>query len=86
MLRVECGLAGQFAAPFQGRLSGHRVIAGVSAERPEDVAVLVDLVREGAYRAVIDETMPLARIAEAHARVDTGRKRGSVVVTMEEAA
>jgi NADPH:quinone reductase-like Zn-dependent oxidoreductase len=86
LLRVECGLAGQFAAPFQGRLSGHRVIAGVSAERPEDVAVLVDLVREGAYRAVIDDTMPLVRIAEAHARVDSGHKRGSVVVTMEDAA
>lgn len=86
LLRVTCGLLGQLAAPFQGRLSGHRVIAGVAEERPEDVAVLLDLVREGAYRAVIDEAMPFARIAEAHARVDSGHKRGSVVVTIEDAA
>jgi NADPH:quinone reductase-like Zn-dependent oxidoreductase len=86
LLRVECGLAGQLAAPFQGRLSGHRVIAGMAEERPEDVAVIVDLVRDGAYRAVIDDAMPLARIAEAHARVDSGHKRGSVVITMEDAA
>ncbi|MBL8719410.1 MAG: NAD(P)-dependent alcohol dehydrogenase [Myxococcales bacterium] len=85
LLRLECGLAGLLAAPFQGRLSGHRVIAGMAAERPEDVAVIVDLVRAGAYRAVIDDVMPLARIAEAHARVDSGHKRGSVVVTMEDA-
>ena len=58
----------------------------MAAERPEDVGVIVDLVREGAYRAVIDVAMPLARIAEAHARVDSGHKRGTVVVTMEDAA
>ncbi len=83
LLRVVCGLAGQFAAPLQGRLSGHRVIAGVAAENPDDVRLLAELARDGAYRAVIDASMPLARIAEAHARVDSGRKRGSVVVVME---
>lgn len=82
LLRVVCGLAGLLAAPFQGRRSGHRVIAGVAAERPDDVRCLVGLARDGAYRAVIDATMPLTRIAEAHARVDSGRKRGSVVVTL----
>ena len=83
LLRVVCGLGGQLAAPWQGRMSGHRVVAGVSAERPEDVQRLVELARDGVYRAVIDASMPLSRIAEAHARVDSGRKRGSVVVTLE---
>lgn len=86
LLRVVCGLAGQFAAPFQGRLSGHRIIAGVAAERLDDVRALVEMAREGTYRAVIDEVLPLARITEAHARVDTGHKRGSVVVTVDGAA
>ena len=85
LLRVVCGLGGQLAAPWQGRLSGHRVIAGVSAERPADVRRLAELARDGVYRAVIDASMPLSRIAEAHARVDSGRKRGSVVVTIEDA-
>ncbi|MEZ4393771.1 MAG: NAD(P)-dependent alcohol dehydrogenase [Polyangiales bacterium] len=83
LLRVVCGLAGLLAAPWQGRLSGHRVIAGVAAERPDDVRRLVELARGGELRAVIDATMPLSRIAEAHALVDTGRKRGSVVITLE---
>ena len=83
LLRVVCGLGGQLAAPWQGRMSGHRVVAGVSAERPEDVQRLAELARDGVYRAVIDASMPLSRIAEAHARVDSGHKRGSVVVTLE---
>jgi hypothetical protein len=33
-------------------------------------------------RAVIDRTLPLERIAEAHALVDTGRKRGAVVIAV----
>lgn len=83
LLRVVCGLAGQLAAPWQGRRSGHRVIAGVAAVRPDDVRHLVGLAREGAYRAVIDAEFPLDRIVEAHARVDSGGKRGSVVVSVE---
>lgn len=83
LLRVVCGLAGQLAAPFQGRLSGHRVVAGTTMERPEDVRLLAELARDGMYRAVVDATVPLSRIAEAHARVDGGHKRGSAVVIVD---
>ncbi|TFV98693.1 NAD(P)-dependent alcohol dehydrogenase [Leifsonia flava] len=48
-----------------------------------DLAVTVGLVESGALRAVIDSTYPLERIADAHRRVDTHRKRGAVIVTME---
>lgn len=82
LLRVVCGLAGQFAAPFQGRLSGHRVIAGIAQERAEDVRHLLDLAQRGALRAVVDGVLPFERIAEAHARVDSGRKRGSLILTL----
>ena len=84
LLRVVCGLAGQLAAPFQGRLSGHRVIAGVAAERLEDLQRCAQLARTGAYRPVIDGVLPLSAIAQAHARVDSGRKRGSLVISMED--
>jgi NADPH:quinone reductase-like Zn-dependent oxidoreductase len=79
-LRLVADLPGLLAAPFQGRLSGHRVVAGVSAERFEDLRDLCTWADEGRYRPVIDSVYPLERIAEAHARVDTGHKRGSVVV------
>ena len=82
LLRVVCGLGGLVAALWQGRLSGHRVIAGVSPGSLEDLSAALDLARKGALRPVIDATFPLARVAEAHARVDSGRKRGSVVLAM----
>jgi NADPH:quinone reductase-like Zn-dependent oxidoreductase len=82
LLRVVASLAGQIAAPLQGRLSGHRVFASVSAGNVEDMRTLAELSRTGAYRPVIDSRYPLERIAGAHARVDSRRKRGSVVVTV----
>lgn len=82
LLRVVAGLAGLLAAPFQGRFAGHRVIAGVSEGCVEDMRALSELAQAGAFRPVIDSRYPFARIAEAHARVDTSRKRGSVVVTL----
>ena len=40
----------------------------------------MDLAEAGHYRAVRDRTYDLADIAEAHRYVDSGRKRGNVVV------
>lgn len=80
LLRVVAGLGGLLCAPFQGRRAGHRVIAGVSTERREDMLYLAELAERGQYRPVIDSHYPFERIAEAHARVDTHHKRGSVIV------
>ena len=44
-------------------------------------AQLLDLTARGIIRPVIDSSYAFEDIAEAHRRVDTGRKAGSVVVT-----
>ncbi|MCC6830531.1 MAG: NAD(P)-dependent alcohol dehydrogenase [Thermoleophilia bacterium] len=56
------------------------VAAGTSGERPEDMAELIGMVAAGTLRVVHDAAFPLDRIAEAYARVDTGRKTGNVLV------
>lgn len=43
---------------------------------------LMDMAAAGQVRAVIDRSFPLERIVEAHRLVDTGHKRGSVVITV----
>lgn len=48
----------------------------------ENFAYLLDLAARGIIRPVIDKTYRFEDIAEAHRHVDTGRKRGSVVVTI----
>ena len=61
-----------------------RVIAGIAEERPEYVRRLAELARTGALRPVIDRRYEFAEMADAHAYVETGRKRGSVVVRVRE--
>lgn len=80
LLLVLSTLGDLFTAPWYSLTSPHRVIAGPVEERREYGETLAKLAREGRVRAVIDEEFSLERIAEAHALVDTGRKRGNVVV------
>ncbi|MSP75731.1 MAG: NAD(P)-dependent alcohol dehydrogenase [Rhodospirillaceae bacterium] len=83
LLLVASGLPDLLKAPFQSMMSGRKVAGGPAPERAEDLALLAKLAESGAVRPVVDSTYPLARIADAHARVETGRKTGSVVVTLE---
>lgn len=62
--------------------STKRVIAGPAAERPETVRHLAELATAGALRPVIDRRYDFAQMAEAHAYVETRRKRSSVVVSV----
>ena len=66
--------------------SGRKVIAGIAAERLEDLQFLARLAEEGQFRPVIDGVFSLDGIVDAHRRVDSGRKRGSVVVRIGAAA
>lgn len=54
--------------------------AGPMPERPADMAALLDLVAAGELEVVIDRTLSLDDIAEAHRVVDSGRKVGNIVV------
>jgi NADPH:quinone reductase-like Zn-dependent oxidoreductase len=56
------------------------VVAGSGAERAQDFAHLVDLVATDQLEVVIERTVLLDQIVEAHRLVDTGRKVGNVLV------
>jgi D-arabinose 1-dehydrogenase-like Zn-dependent alcohol dehydrogenase len=61
---------------------GRRVRGTMVMENLADLEYLMGLAEAGHLRPVIDSTFPLEQIVEAHRRVDSGRKAGSVVVTM----
>jgi NADPH:quinone reductase-like Zn-dependent oxidoreductase len=80
LLLVITDLPGLLRAPLRSRRTGHLVTADVGRPIAEDLAFLVDLAEAGAYRAVVDRTYDLIDIVGAHRYVDTGRKRGNVVL------
>lgn len=64
-------------------LSGSKKVKfGSPAESKEALEELKALVDEGALRPYIDRRFTLQETAEAHRYVDTGRKRGNVVITV----
>jgi NADPH:quinone reductase-like Zn-dependent oxidoreductase len=84
LLLVIADLRGMLAARGQSRRSGVKVVKGDSGAAASVMRDLFALAEEGAIRPVIDRTYTLGDIVEAHRYVDTGRKRGSVVITVVE--
>jgi NADPH:quinone reductase-like Zn-dependent oxidoreductase len=86
LVAVQGTLAQALGIGGPSRASGKKVIAGVVTPRVEDLQFLAKLAQAGAFKPVIDRRYHLEQAAEAHAYVDTGRKRGNVVMTVRHAA
>lgn len=56
------------------------VKVGTSPARAADFEFLLELIEAGSLQVVIDQALPLDDIAEAHRRIDSGRKKGNIVI------
>ena len=84
LLMVLGGLPDMLQIPWVSMTSSKKIIAGPAAGRADDLRFLAKLAEAGEFKTVIDRRYPFEQIAEAHRYVDTGRKKGNVVITLEQ--
>ncbi|MEJ6399423.1 NAD(P)-dependent alcohol dehydrogenase [Yoonia sp. 208BN28-4] len=67
---------------LKAALKGKKMVGGVASESRDVLEAVVDLAKHGFFTPVIDRNYGFDDMNAAHAHVDTGRKRGNVVVTV----
>ena len=83
LLAIAADLPQMLAGLWAPLTGSQRVIAGPAEERPEDIPQLAELAASGVLKPVIDRVYSFEQLPEAHAYVETGRKKGSVVVRVQ---
>lgn len=80
LLLVAANILDMAAAPIVRATSHMRILAGPAAERIEDIEALGELASKGLLHPTVDAIYHFDEVVDAHRYVDTGRKRGSVVI------
>jgi NADPH:quinone reductase-like Zn-dependent oxidoreductase len=83
LLLVVTSLAQMVGAHLWSSRAGRKVLSGINSVRSADLLSLRALAESGAFKPVIDRTYEFARIVDAYGYVDTGRKKGNVVIILK---
>ena len=83
LLIVLGGMREMLSAPWISLTNSRRAIGGTATANASDLRFLAELAERGEFTPVIDRRYRFEEIVEAHRYVDTGRKKGNVVVELE---
>jgi len=65
------------------KLTDKTVFFAFAEEKEEELLALKQMIEEGKLKSVVDKIFPMDQAAEAHRRVETEQRLGTIVISME---